>query len=432
MTTRFHAWPWSRIRTLMLASCVLSLPAPAGAGGFWVWETGNAADVGTAGASWGAGSDDSSTAWTNPAAMTLLERSEVGGQLSPSIYRYRFDRDSATTVSGGSGANTSFAPVLGASGVWVVNEKLRLGAATGGLAGGSLDYGNDWSGRYLVTQVALTTLGFNPGIAYRVNDWLSLGASAAIAFTTFDQKARVNNLLPGQDDGKLELKDNDLGFGGVFGVLVEPREGTRISLNYRTPIDFDLNDRRVFSNIQRPLSGLLDVTGIRNAKVELDLTLPRQVLLGISQQITEDLTVVANADWQQWSQFGAIDLLLGSPSDRSASADIESQDTWHVGVGARWRVRPRWLLTTGLSYDSSMFADSNRSPAFPIDRQIRVGGGVQYDLSDDLFMGFAYEYMNGGSARLRSGSGGPLTGTLSGDYAENELHFFTISLHWRP
>jgi long-subunit fatty acid transport protein len=95
-------------------------------------------------------------------------------------------------------------------------------------------------------------------------------------------------------------------------------------------------------------------------------------------------------------------------------------------------VQPRWLPTTGSSYDSSMFSDSHRSPAFPIDRQIRVGGGVHYELSDDLSVRFSCEYMNGGSARLRSGGGGPPTGTLSGEYEQNALHFFPLSLHWRP
>jgi long-chain fatty acid transport protein len=421
-------------RSLLIAitAALALLPLAARAGGFWVWEVGTAADVGNAGAAWGAGADDASTAWTNPAAMTLVDQTEIGVQLTPSIFRERFNRDDATTVSGGSGVNTSFAPLIGGGGVWAVTDKLRLGAALGALAGGALDYGNDWSGRFLVDRVSLTTLGLNPGIGYRVNDWLSVGASAIIAYTTFEERTSVRNLLPGQHDGWLQLKDQDFGFGGAFGVLLVPRADTRVALTYRTPLKFDLADRGIFHHIEAPLSGLIDATGISHAKVKVGLKIPDQVLIGVSHDLTDQLTIVANADWENWSEFGAIDLQLASSDAQSVSAGIHSQDTWHLGVGLRWRPRPQWLLTTGIAYDSSMFSDSQRSPAFPIDRQIRVGGGVQYEVSKDLSVGFSYEYMNGGSASLSSGGGGPLTGTLSGDYDQNEVHFITISLNWRP
>jgi long-chain fatty acid transport protein len=406
-------------------------PLPASAGGLWLWEVGSAADVGTATASWGAGADDASTAWTNPAAMTLLERSEIGVQLSPSLARYRFDADAETTTSGGSGSNTTFVPILGSSAVWAVNESLRVGGALGGISGGSLDYGDDWAGRYLVTEVTLNVLAFTPGVAWRAKEWLSVGGSLVVGYGALDQRARVNNLLPGQDDGRVRIQDAELGVGGVFGLLLEPVGGTRIALTYRTPLDLDLDDRVDFDGVLPPLSTAVDGLGLRRAKVEADMTVPQQILIGFSQRITDELTLVANADWEDWSEFLAIDLALASTEAQQVSAELESRDTWHGAVGLRWRPRPRWLLTTGVAYDSSMFSDSNRSPLLPVDRQIRVGAGVQHDLSQSLFVGFSYEYMNGGEARLQAG-GGPLTGTLSGDYDRNEFHFFTVSLNWRP
>jgi hypothetical protein len=44
-----------------------------------------------------------------------------------------------------------------------------------------------------------------------------------------------------------------------------------------------VDDLRESSNLRRPLSALLDVTGVSDANPELDLTIPQQVLLGISQ-----------------------------------------------------------------------------------------------------------------------------------------------------
>ena len=73
---------------------------------------------------------------------------------------------------------------------------------------------------------------------------------------------------------------------------------------------------------------------------------------------------------------------------------------------------------------------SERTPALPLDRQYRIGTGVQYALSDVLTLGTAYEYLNLGKADLDR-SRGPLAGTLQGDYSTNEVHFFNVTLNWK-
>ena len=42
--------------------------------------------------------------------------------------------------------------------------------------GGSLNYGKEWAGRYSVQKLQSLSGTLNPGLAYRVNEWLSLGA----------------------------------------------------------------------------------------------------------------------------------------------------------------------------------------------------------------------------------------------------------------
>lgn len=420
------------MRSAGLSCLLLGLCAtPARAGGLWLWELGNAASVGLAGAHWGAGSDDASTAWTNPAAMTLVERSEVGGQLSPSFTRLRFDPNSSTSNAGSDVDDSQFIPLLAGAGVWAVTPDLRLGFALGGLAGGAINYGSAWAGRYTVTRVDLNVLGAAPGFAWRVRDWLSVGGNVILGYGALAQEANVNNLLPGQGDGKLHYEDGDFGVGGTVGVLLQPAEGTRIGITYRAPLDLRMNDRVDFENVEPPLSTAVEALGLRGINLTADLKMPQQVLVGLQQQLTEDLALVVNADWQDWSQFGAIEVAVASDTVRALSTDIQSQDTWHVGVGLRWQATPKWLLTTGFGYDSSAFDTSDRSPALPVDRQIRVGAGVQYELSEDLALGFAYTYANLGRAPIQH-AGGPLQGQLYGNYDRNELHVFTLSVNWRP
>jgi long-chain fatty acid transport protein len=84
----------------------------------------------------------------------------------------------------------------------------------------------------------------------------------------------------------------------------------------------------------------------------------------------------------------------------------------------------------GFAYDSSPLDDEDRSPDFPIDRQIRLGTGLQYDWSEDMTIGAAYTYIDTGDAEI-DWEGRPLQGDIKGDYDPNHIHAFALNSIWR-
>jgi long-chain fatty acid transport protein len=52
----------------------------------------------------------------------------------------------------------------------------------------------------------------------------------------------LNNLLGGQD-GRLKLADDEFGFGGMAGLMLEPIQGTRFGVTYTSPVELDFKDR---------------------------------------------------------------------------------------------------------------------------------------------------------------------------------------------
>jgi long-chain fatty acid transport protein len=65
-----------------------------------------------------------------------------------------------------------------------------------------------------------------------------------------------------------------------------------------------------------------------------------------------------------------------------------------------------------------------------MDEQFRIGTGVQYSINDNVTVGAAYEYMNGGDNNIDV-ERGPLAGRLEGDYESFDFHFFAVNLIWR-
>jgi long-chain fatty acid transport protein len=63
----------------------------------------------------------------------------------------------------------------------------------------------------------------------------------------------------------------------------------------------------------------------------------------------------------------------------------------------------------------------------PFDRAFRYGLGLQYDWSEDVTLGVAYEFLDAGSAEIAK-AGGRLTGTVHGHYTTNYIHFVAMNL----
>ena len=171
---------------LAIFSVFLIVPAAWG-GGVWLYE-GGTPDLGTAGAGRAALAVDASTAGTNPAGMTRLDRSQMLAAVQGLYVNSRFDTE-LSGFGGGDGGNAGgFVPSGGLHYVHRVTDNFRLGISAGSYFGLGVDYGDDWAGRYYTTEAELLTMGVNPAAGYRVNNWLSVGAGSVCSTPPLTRK----------------------------------------------------------------------------------------------------------------------------------------------------------------------------------------------------------------------------------------------------
>jgi long-chain fatty acid transport protein len=83
-------------------------------------------------------------------------------------------------------------------------------------------------------------------------------------------------------------------------------------------------------------------------------------------------------------------------------------------------------LSTGVDTVS----EANRTPNLPLDRQLRYGTGIQYQVNEDITVGAANELLDGGKAPFNVRRG-PLAGRLQGGYSTNLLDFLAANLIWK-
>jgi long-chain fatty acid transport protein len=392
------------------------------AGALYVYETANPTDTAFAGAGLAGRAQDAGTVFTNPAGMTRFNDSAMLVSGGATFVRAPFEPDSNNTISGTDGSASGWVPYGTFAYIYPVSDKLKLGVNVGNNFGLSLDWGTNWVGRYTATQASLFAPQVQPTLAYKVNDWLSVGAGAGLTLGYLNAKIRVNNPdLSG--DGKMELKDTDFAVQGNFGIMLNPTPRTRIGLRYLTETSLDFEDDPDFSRVDPVIKEITDLI----PGLDLGLKMPQSVMLGVFHDLSDRWAILGSVGWEEWSRFGAVEVKVEGVTGES-TVNLKYENVYHVGIGAQYQYSSKWRYSAGLSYDSSLSKGKHRSAMIPMGEMTRFGGGVEYRKRSDLTLGTAMDIMWEGDLSLNSESDG---GTLSGAYEDVFLAFFTVYAKWQ-
>jgi len=431
-------------RTAVLATALafgLLCSGPVRAGGIIAYEVGTE-DVGLAAAGYAARAGDASTVLTNPAGMTRLEGQQLllGTQLLYSNLKFSPNSGTSPELGSKNGGHAAgfdgFFPGGGLFYTYSVSRDLKFGLAATGNFGAALKYDDDWAGRYHAKDVTLVGLSLLPSVAYRVTERLSLGASVNAMYGRLRNEVAINNILPGLSDGKLEIKDNKWGWGGNVGVLYEASPGTRLGLTYSSRVKLDFSGKANFSNLGPGLNALLASRGLLDAKVDLGVKVPQQLMGSFVHAIDDKWTVLGNVGWQNWKKFGQVQVSIDSSNPASITTDIPFKNTWHAALGAQYQLSAPWRVNFGVAHDSNFQPNgSTVSPSLPVGSAWRFGIGAQNTLRKDFSWGVAAEYMRGGDLKVNQQGSVPVAlggrGNLVGEYDNINTFFLSANFNWK-
>ena len=404
----------------------LILPIASHAGGLFLNEFGTE-DVALAGAGWAARGQDASTLFKNPAGMSRLEGHHFQGGLQALYYAGSFSPTVATFGGGDGGNPVGAMPAVSGFYVHSLNKDFKVGLGLLPNFGLGMKYDDDWAGRYYIRDAALVGVTIAPVASYRVNGVLSVGGGPNVMVGSMKYTSAVNNLLPNQGDGELQVKDTTAGVGGQVGVLLEPNPRTRFGVTYYSPIKLNFSDNPSLSGLGPGNEAIFG--GLRNSRLDLGMTVPQHVIVSAYHDLTDRFVIMGNFGWDNWSQLGKVDVTLVNQASTSATTAINYQDTYHVAIGGQYRLKPNWLLNAGFAYDTSMVKDVDRTLSLPVGSTYKFGLGTQWQVKPKIALGFSYEFVYLGDLSV-SQNRGPLVGQVSGEFSNVTMHFFAFTLNW--
>jgi long-chain fatty acid transport protein len=389
----------------------------------------------------------------NPAAIGRFDRSSVQLEASGVLTSLELeDADGATGAGVPIGGEDSQGDVADDAiipsfyGVAVPHEDFRLGLAINVPFGLGTEYPDGWVGRYHTLESSFVSVNINPVLAYKPANWLTVAGGVqfqwseaelknAVDFGTLGAISGIPGSAPTAQDGRAKVKGDGWGYGFNLGALAEPLPGTRLGIAYRSSIDtelegdarFDLDDAGVGAAIRGATGAFTDVDA------ETDIELPPMLSFGVHQDLGEQFSVMAEAQWTGWSTFDNLIIDFDNPAQPNNVTEFQWDDQWFFAVGGTWRPNDRLTLRIGGAYDQSPTKDRYRTPRIPDADRYWLSAGIGWQVLDSLSFDLAYSYIFFDEADVRLSAddrGNALRGDLRADY-QNQIHVLSLAARWR-
>ena len=356
--------------------------------------------------------DDLSAVHYNPAGMTLLEgtRFQAGGTWIALNADYNGkDGDSENGRLKGQMIPAGYV-------THQVNDKIWLGFAMTVPFGMGTEYDRTWSQSQRGTNAKIYTFDMNPNIAWKVNDFLSVGAGISVQYA----KAELGTGLKEGDmylgHGKVEADSWDWGFN--LGIMISPTDKLRFGLAYRSAIEHDADGTTKLSGMNSSLTGghspYLDaaVASLEGQTFGMSTSIktPDTVMLTGTWEATEQLRLSGLIRWANWSNFDELSIENEVPGTilnaakpfgldgKLTNLDIVNdwQDTWLFSVGADYKINSAFTVRGGIAYETSPIDDqSTRMAVIPDTDRLWLSLGASWHATKDLQFDVGATYLMG-------------------------------------
>ncbi|HJS84142.1 MAG TPA: outer membrane protein transport protein [Acetobacteraceae bacterium] len=397
LTTLFPCRP-AHAALLLVAPLLALLPTAAHSAGFQL-RTGSPDWSANAFAGMAAKGYDAGTAWTNPAGMTLLDRSEIDTGLNAIFPSARFsgqDLIGPVPVPGSQGGNAAeFGLTPSLEGVWSYAPRLKFGLAVEAPFGLRTTYPADFVGRYQANVSSVSDIEIGLSAAFRINQHLSLGAGPIFdAFQTrLTNAINIGPVSALTGDPAIDIHGSDWALGYHLGVLYEINPHVRLGLDYRSRINHQLSGAQsifVPPLLARASPATAALLAARNTSATAKATLPDILTLSYYADLSEEWSLMATAQWTHWSLLQQVTVV--GANGQTESLALKFRSTWFASVGANYHPRwaPRLTLQAGTGFDRSPVDNTTRSPRIPARAGVPLGVGLTYAVLPNTSLQLAY------------------------------------------
>lgn len=411
----------------VMAVCAASA---AHAAGFMLTEQ-SAGALGRAYAGAGVDGTDISGVYYNPATMTLHPGTQIQAGFVAVGLDLAYEGNDGSTENGQ--YNTQAIPHGYIS--HQLTDNMWIGLAMTVPFGMGTEYKDDWKLGNRGISAEVLTFDFNPNVAWKVSDKLSLGAGMSIQYASADLKMRQDIPSAGSVNGEIDA--DSIAWGFNVGVMWSPLENLRFGLSYRSKINHNADGDFTFSGGTAGMDQILGKYELRQGvpyDAAATLSTPAWIMATAAWDVNDLLSLYATFRWTDWSSFDTLVLESSEglrPFGGKRVVENHWQDTYLVSVGADLRFTNWWTFRAGIGYETSAVDDPKyRTAIIPDADRLWLALGSSFKATENMQIDVSAAWLHGiGERNLwdKDTAGG----TEVGKFEDLDAYLFGVQLVYK-
>lgn len=269
-----------------------------------------------------------------------------------------------------------------------VTDNLAIGVGVYTPFGSSAEWATNWVGQYLVQNISLQAIFYQPTISYKFSDKFSIGAG----FIYATGGVELQKALPYNDNSTVKLDGNTTSMGFNVGAYFAPFEGFTFGVDYRSKIVMDVEGGDATFTVPAALSATIP----ENNKFDASLPMPANFDFGFSYQFTEKLKLAFEVNWVMWSIYDSLTFKFEEKGELLNSANPRLyQDSWITRLGAEYKLNDKFDFRCGVYYDPSPADEKYFTPETVTLNTLAWTLGMTFKPTKNLCIDLSYLQLHG-------------------------------------
>lgn len=281
-----------------------------------------------------------------------------------------------------------------------LTDNMWIGLAMTVPFGMGTEYKDDWKLGNRGISAEVLTFDFNPNVAWKVSDKLSLGAGMSIQYASADLKMRQDIPSAGSVNGEIDA--DSIAWGFNVGVMWSPLENLRFGLSYRSKINHNADGDFTFSGGTAGMDQILGMYELRQGvpyDAAATLSTPAWIMATAAWDVNDLLSLYATFRWTDWSSFDTLVLESSEglrPFGSKKVVENHWQDTYLVSVGADLRFTNWWTFRAGVGYETSAVDDPKyRTAIIPDADRLWLALGSSFKATENMQIDVSAAWLHG-------------------------------------
>ena len=365
-------------KQILLVVILISVPVLFNAQGFQVNLQGQSQQgMGGAGT---ALMQDAASLFFNPGGSCFINENSVNLGVTPTFARGAFMDASTNNISR---TNSPISTPFAAYALFQPKDssKLKFGLAVYTPFGSTVQWEDNWTGRFALTRLELRAIFFQPTISYRITNKLGIGAG----FVYADGKVNLQKDIPLNTangtfaHAELSGKANGIGFNA--GIYFQPIEKLSVGLTYRSQVNMEVNDGDATFTVPSSVAA-----NFPSGKFKSKLPLPNVTTLGFAYTINPKLNIALDINYVGWKAYDT--LAFDYDTNTEKLLDTKSarmyKNTFAFRGGAQYKINTQFTARLGLAYGITPVQNGYVTPETPDANRINYTVGIGYQFGKHL------------------------------------------------